>query len=52
MNDNTIDKMKKLIEEKKKKSAQQGQTTNASDNIGSGSNKAFKSNKRGGSITK
>ncbi len=52
MNDKTIDRMKKLIEEKKKKSAQQGQTNSASDKMGSGSHRAFKSNKRGGSITK
>ncbi len=52
MNKETIEKMKKLIDEKKQKSSQQGLQTTAPNKMGSGSNKAFKSTKRGGSINK
>lgn len=52
MDKNTIDKMKKLIDEKKKKSSQQGLKTGAPNKMGGGSSRAFKSTKRGGSITK
>jgi len=52
MDKDTIEKMKKMIDEKKQKSSQQGLKTNAPNKMGSGSNKAFKSTKRGGSINK
>lgn len=52
MDNKTIEKMKKLIDEKKQKSSQQGLKTIAPDKMGSGSNRAFKSTKRGGSINK
>lgn len=48
----TMDKLKKLIDDKKKKSAQQGFKTSAPGKVGGGSSKPFKSTKRGGSITK
>ena len=52
MDKETVEKMKKLIAEKKQKSSQQGLKTIAPNKMGSGSNRAFKSTKRGGSITK
>ena len=52
MDEKTIDKMKKLINEKKNKSAQQGKTNGVSEKVGGRSSKGFKSTKRGGSITK
>ena len=52
MNKETIEKMKEIIAEKKQKSAQQGNRKTEPNKAGSGSNKPFKTTKRGGSITK
>lgn len=51
MTTKSMEMMKKIIEEKKKKSAEQGQISRPSLNIGS-SRKAFKKNKRGGLFDK
>jgi hypothetical protein len=52
MSNNNIERMKKLIEEKKKISAQQGTTDEKPNQKTGGSRKAFKSTKRGGFFDK
>ncbi len=52
MSESDIEKMKKLIEEKKKKSAEQGSAGNVVNKQNVGSNKGFKNTKRSGSLNK
>ncbi|MDW7670273.1 MAG: hypothetical protein SCK57_06435 [Bacillota bacterium] len=52
MKKETIEKMKKLIEEKKKQSTQQGYVADLPNKKGRAGSKGFKSIKRGGAINK
>ena len=52
MSKDNIEKMRKLIEEKKKKSSQQGYNEDAKNKKAGNFQKAFKNTKRGGAIDK
>ena len=52
MSNTNIEQMKKLIEEKKKKSTQQGKIGSTDNKTNSGPSKGFKSMKRAGSLNK
>ncbi|WP_352408056.1 hypothetical protein [Acetoanaerobium noterae] len=52
MSNTSIEQMKKLIEEKKKKSTQQGKAGSTTNKTNSGPSKGFKSMKRAGSLNK
>lgn len=52
MSDTSIEKMKKLIEDKKKKGSQQGTVDSTQNKLNVGSNKVFKNTKRAGSLNK
>lgn len=52
MSNTSIEKMKKIIEDNKKKGLQQDLTGNKSNNFNSGSSKGFKNTKKGGSLNK
>jgi len=49
---NTMDRMKKIIEDKKKKSAQQGIGNETLSNKTQRNQEAFKNTKRGGALNK
>ncbi len=52
MANTTMEQMKKVIEEKKKKSAQQGLRTESQNNKTPQNKEAFKNTKRGGALNK
>ena len=52
MSSTSVERMKKLIEDKKKKATQQGSNGSTSNKLNSGPTKGFKSNKRAGSLNK
>jgi len=52
MKNDTLEKMKKLIEDKKKKSAQQGMANETLNNKSLQNKEAFKNTKRGGALNK
>lgn len=52
MAETSIEKMKKLIEENKKKGSQQATAGNSSNKFNSGPSKGFKNSKRAGSLNK
>ena len=52
MSSTSVERMKKLIEDKKKKATQQGSNGSTSNKLNSGPPKGFKSNKRAGSLNK
>ena len=52
MSNTSIEQMKKIIEEKKKKSTQQGKVGSTANKANSGPSKGFKSMKRAGSLNK
>jgi hypothetical protein len=52
MSDTSMEKMKKLIEEKKKKGSQQVATGNSENKVNSGPSKGFKKSKRAGALNK
>ncbi len=52
MSNTNIEQMKKIIEEKKKKSTQQGTSGSATNKVNAGPKKGFKSIKKGGSLNK
>lgn len=52
MANSSIEKMKKLIEDKKKNGFHQDLTGNTSNNWSGGSSKGFKNTKKGGSLNK
>jgi len=52
MSNDNIERMKKIIEEKKRISSQQGSTNGAPNKKIGSSSKAFKNTKRGGALDK
>ena len=52
MSSTSIEQMKKLIEDKKKKGLQQDPNGNASNKVNGGPSKGFKNSKRSGSLNK
>jgi hypothetical protein len=52
MTDTSIERMKKIIENKKKKGLQKDAVGNITNKVNSGPTKGFKSNKRAGSLNK
>ncbi|TCO79538.1 hypothetical protein [Marinisporobacter balticus] len=52
MSNNNIERMKKIIEEKKKISSQQGSTDGTANKKSGSYQKAFKNTKRGGAFDK
>lgn len=52
MSSTSIDQMKKLIEDKKKKGSQQNASGNSNNKVNAGPSKGFKSSKRAGSLNK
>ena len=52
MSNTNIEQMKKLIEEKKKKSTQQGKLGRTANKVNSGPSKGFKSMQTAGSLNK
>lgn len=52
MSNTSIEQMKKIIEEKKKKDLQQGTDGRISNKFNSGPNRGFKNTKRSGSLNK
>ncbi len=52
MSNTSIEKMKKLIEDKKKKGSQQGTADTSQNKLNVSSNKVFKNTKRAGSLNK
>lgn len=52
MSNTSIEQMKKIIEDKKKKSSEQGTAVGAPNKLNAGPNKGFKKTKRAGSLNK
>lgn len=52
MSNTNIEQMKKIIEDKKKKSSNQGNSGNASNKVSAVPSKGFKNTKRSGSLNK
>ena len=52
MSNTSIEQMKKLIEDKKKKGSQQGTLSSTTNKLNVGANKVFKNTKRSGSLNK